>query len=200
MARQHRPRRTRSVRRYPIRARRGNFRPGTECQTRTTITITITATSTETAKPEPAPTVTKTRTVKTPGPTVTVTKAAQAAGSSNSHGSSATVAFDEGLAAAWCWAAEHGHLLAPTEATWQGYPVGSWLKNPRAAPRRTDSSKAGAQTADVLSAERRQELEDIVPARCPAGSAVYTYGLSGGSCLGRDALARPLQRCCEGGE
>jgi hypothetical protein len=40
----------------------------------------------------------------------------------------ADVAFIEGMAAARGWAAEHGHLLAPTDATWQGYPIGQWLK------------------------------------------------------------------------
>ncbi|WP_404830868.1 helicase associated domain-containing protein [Streptomyces albidocamelliae] len=42
----------------------------------------------------------------------------------------------EGLAAARGWAAENGHLAAPTDATYQGYRVGTWLENARAAARR----------------------------------------------------------------
>ncbi|MFE5214785.1 helicase associated domain-containing protein [Streptomyces sp. NPDC056626] len=42
----------------------------------------------------------------------------------------------EGLAAARGWAAENGHLAAPTDATYQGYRVGTWLENARAATRR----------------------------------------------------------------
>ncbi|MEU8825465.1 Helicase associated domain protein [Streptomyces sp. NPDC048636] len=78
-----------------------------------------------------------------------------------------TVAFEEGLAAARGWDAEHGHLLAPVEATWQGHPVGVWLKNQRAAARRAVGGRAGEQPAGGLSAQRRQELEDIDPAWCP---------------------------------
>ncbi|MFD9217785.1 helicase associated domain-containing protein [Streptomyces sp. NPDC059544] len=100
------------------------------------------------------------------------------------------VAFDEGLAAARGWAAEHGHLLAPTEATWQGFPVGTWLKNQRAAARRAAGGKAGEQpAAGGLSAERRQELEDIDPAWCPAWPIAWqrcfhlarVYQVSGGT-------------------
>lgn len=83
-----------------------------------------------------------------------------------------TVAFDEGLAAARGWAAEHGHLLAPTEATWENYPVGVWLKNQRAAARRSEDRQADAgreegSAAGGLSRERRRALEEIDPAWCP---------------------------------
>lgn len=47
------------------------------------------------------------------------------------------VAWKEGLAAACGWADQHGHPLAPADATWNGYPVGIWLKNSRGARRRT---------------------------------------------------------------
>ncbi|MFI5877617.1 Helicase associated domain protein [Streptomyces sp. NPDC051445] len=83
-----------------------------------------------------------------------------------------TVAFDEGLAAARGWAAEHGHLLAPTEATWENYPVGTWLKNQRAAARRAEDHLAEGPQAGSgsggLSRERRRALEEIDPAWCPA--------------------------------
>ncbi|MER5931930.1 Helicase associated domain protein [Streptomyces sp. NPDC002054] len=67
------------------------------------------------------------------------------------------VAFDEGLSAARAWAAEHGHLLPPADATWNGAPVGIWMKNNRAAARRGD-----------LPVERREALEEIDASWCPA--------------------------------
>ncbi|NUK02387.1 Helicase associated domain protein [Streptomyces lunaelactis] len=85
------------------------------------------------------------------------------------------VAFDEGLAAARGWAAEHGHLLAPVEATWNGAPVGVWLKNQRAAARRAvENEQRRAEglpvpsSAGELSQERHRALEDIDPSWCPA--------------------------------
>ncbi|MFE0850613.1 DEAD/DEAH box helicase [Streptomyces rochei] len=85
------------------------------------------------------------------------------------------VAWEEGLAAARGWAAEAGHLLAPTDATYNGYRVGIWLKNQRAAARkaaeveqrRTEGLPVGS-VAGALSDERREQLEDIDPSWCPA--------------------------------
>ncbi|WP_079060894.1 DEAD/DEAH box helicase [Streptomyces prasinus] len=85
------------------------------------------------------------------------------------------VAWEEGLAAARGWAAEAGHLLAPLDATFQGYRVGIWLKNARAAARkaaeieqrRTEGLPVGS-SAGALSEERREQLEDIDPSWCPA--------------------------------
>jgi superfamily II DNA or RNA helicase len=70
------------------------------------------------------------------------------------------VAFEEGLAAARGWAAEHGHLLPPADATWRGAPVGIWMKNNRAAARREGPGS--------LSQERREALEAIDASWCPA--------------------------------
>ncbi|WP_425585635.1 helicase associated domain-containing protein [Streptomyces viridochromogenes] len=85
------------------------------------------------------------------------------------------VAWDEGLAAARGWAQEHGHLLAPTDATHQGYRVGLFLKNARAAARRAEENEQRraeglpVQTAaGALSQERRERLGEIDPAWCPA--------------------------------
>ncbi|MFJ4584010.1 DEAD/DEAH box helicase [Streptomyces echinatus] len=85
------------------------------------------------------------------------------------------VAWDEGLAAARGWAAENGHLAAPTDATYGGYRVGLYLKNARAAARRAavDEQRQaeglpGASAAGALSQERREQLDDIDPAWCPA--------------------------------
>ncbi|MGR4878532.1 Helicase associated domain protein [Streptomyces sp. LARHCF249] len=70
------------------------------------------------------------------------------------------VAFEEGLAAARGWAAEHGHLLPPADATWRGAPVGIWVKNQRAAARRAGPGG--------LSEERREALEAVDASWCPA--------------------------------
>ncbi|MFK0063609.1 Helicase associated domain protein [Streptomyces werraensis] len=85
------------------------------------------------------------------------------------------VAWEEGLAAARGWAAEHGHLLAPLDAAYQGYRVGTWLKNQRAAARKAaeiEQRRAEGlpvqSSAGTLSEMRREELEDIDPAWCPA--------------------------------
>ncbi|GAA2415144.1 DEAD/DEAH box helicase [Streptomyces coeruleofuscus] len=85
------------------------------------------------------------------------------------------VAWEEGLAAARGWAAETGHLLAPLDATYQGYRVGIWLKNARAAARKAadiESRRAEGlpvkSAAGALSEERREQLEDIDPSWCPA--------------------------------
>jgi hypothetical protein len=78
------------------------------------------------------------------------------------------VAWEEGLAAARGWAAEHGHLLAPLDATFRGYRVGIWLKNARAAARKAaEIEQQRAQglpvgsVAGALSEDRRDQLEEI---------------------------------------
>ncbi|MFD6879997.1 MULTISPECIES: Helicase associated domain protein [unclassified Streptomyces] len=84
------------------------------------------------------------------------------------------VAWEEGLAAARGWAAQHGHLLAPLDAAYQGAAVGIWLKNARVAARKAKEieerraeglpveSSAGAMTQ-----KRREQLEDIDASWCP---------------------------------
>ncbi|MGW7257363.1 Helicase associated domain protein [Streptomyces sp. NPDC054834] len=78
------------------------------------------------------------------------------------------VAWEEGLAAARGWAGEHGHLLAPHDAVHQGFKVGIWLKNQRAAARRAAEDPAAETAPGTLSEERREQLEEIDPAWCPA--------------------------------
>ncbi|MFF8196631.1 Helicase associated domain protein [Streptomyces bobili] len=85
------------------------------------------------------------------------------------------VAWEEGLAAARGWAAEAGHLLAPLDAIYQGYRVGIWLKNARAAARKADENEQRRaeglpvqSAAGALSQERREQLEDIDPSWFPA--------------------------------
>ncbi|MEU1707530.1 Helicase associated domain protein [Streptomyces sp. NPDC005706] len=85
------------------------------------------------------------------------------------------IAWEEGLAAARGWAAEVGHLLAPLDATFQGYRVGIWLKNARAAARKAaeiEQRRAEGlpvpSSAWALPEMRREQLEDIDPSWCPA--------------------------------
>ncbi|PNG20527.1 DEAD/DEAH box helicase [Streptomyces cahuitamycinicus] len=85
------------------------------------------------------------------------------------------VAWEEGLTAARGWAAEAGHLLAPLDATHQGYRVGIWLKNARAAARKAaENEQRRAEglpvqsSAGALSEERREQLEEIDASWCPS--------------------------------
>ncbi|KIX77632.1 helicase [Streptomyces sp. MBRL 601] len=85
------------------------------------------------------------------------------------------VAWEEGLAAARGWAAEHGHLLAPLDATFQGAKVGIFLKNARAAARKAQENEQRhaeglpvESSAGALSDERREQLEEIDPSWCPS--------------------------------
>ncbi|MFI2619512.1 Helicase associated domain protein, partial [Streptomyces sp. NPDC018584] len=85
------------------------------------------------------------------------------------------VAWEEGLSAARGWAAEHGHLLAPLDATYQGYRVGIFLKNARAAARKAQGIEQRRaeglpvqSAAGALSDERREQLEDIDASWCPS--------------------------------
>ncbi|MEW1552141.1 DEAD/DEAH box helicase [Streptomyces tsukubensis] len=85
------------------------------------------------------------------------------------------VAWEEGLAAARGWAEVNGHLLAPLDASHQGYRVGIWLKNARAAARKAQEIEERRaeglpveSAAGALSEARREQLEDIDPSWCPA--------------------------------
>ncbi|MFE0858803.1 DEAD/DEAH box helicase [Streptomyces mutabilis] len=85
------------------------------------------------------------------------------------------VAWEEGLSAARGWAAEHGHLLAPLDATYQGAKVGIFLKNARAAARKAQEIEQRRaeglpveSSAGALSDERREQLEEIDASWCPS--------------------------------
>ncbi|MFF9090411.1 Helicase associated domain protein [Streptomyces sp. NPDC014991] len=85
------------------------------------------------------------------------------------------VAWEEGLSAARGWAAEHGHLLAPLDATYQGAKVGIFLKNARAAARKAAENEQRRakglpvqSSAGALSDERREQLEEIDASWCPS--------------------------------
>ncbi|MFI0219997.1 DEAD/DEAH box helicase [Streptomyces lydicus] len=95
------------------------------------------------------------------------------------------VAWEEGLTAARGWATEHGHLLAPLDATHHGYRVGIWLKNARAAARKAQEneqrraeglpvqSSAGALT-DALSDTRGEPVEEL-PTASSTGALANTH-------------------------
>ncbi|MDQ0904183.1 superfamily II DNA or RNA helicase [Streptomyces canus] len=85
-------------------------------------------------------------------------------------------AFEEGLAAAAAWAADHHiGLAAPTDAMHGDYPIGKFLSNQRAAARRaevlahhqTEGTTPPDSSTTPLTDLRRQALEDIDPGWCP---------------------------------
>lgn len=83
-------------------------------------------------------------------------------------------AWAEGLAVARSYAAVHGHLLPPTSAVWEGYPIGKWAKNARDAARRTrqnaerrGAGETGVSAAGELSQARMEALDEIDPGWCP---------------------------------
>lgn len=85
------------------------------------------------------------------------------------------IAWEEGLSAARGWAAEHGHLLAPLDATYQDAKVGIFLKNARAAARKAQENEQRRaeglpveSSAGALSEMRREQLEEIDASWCPS--------------------------------
>ncbi|WP_375997256.1 helicase associated domain-containing protein [Streptomyces broussonetiae] len=88
------------------------------------------------------------------------------------------VAWEEGTAAARGWAEQNGHLLAPLDATHQGYRVGTWLKNQRTAARkpaeieqrRAEGLPMGS-SAGALPEDRREQLDETDPSWPPAWPA-----------------------------
>ncbi|MEV0504797.1 Helicase associated domain protein [Streptomyces spectabilis] len=84
-------------------------------------------------------------------------------------------AWEEGRGVAEDYAAVHGHCLPPTSAVWRDYPIGVWVKNQRAAARRTRQNaerraagETGVPSAGELSAGRMDAMDAIDPGWCPA--------------------------------
>ncbi|MEV7394886.1 Helicase associated domain protein [Streptomyces sp. NPDC091215] len=84
-------------------------------------------------------------------------------------------AWEAGLAVARAYAAAHGHLLPPTTAVWDDFPIGTWAKNARAAARRTAENTERRENGETdvpytgeLSEARMEALADIDPGWCPA--------------------------------
>ncbi len=92
-------------------------------------------------------------------------------------------AWEAGLAVARSYAAVHGHLLPPTGAVWDDFPLGVWAKNQRAAARRTaeNAERRQAGETDVayageLSEGRLEALADVDPGWCPAWEIGWQRG------------------------
>lgn len=93
-------------------------------------------------------------------------------------------AWAEGLAVAKEWASVHGHFLPPTAAAWgDGFPIGVWAKNQRAAARkalvnaeRRAAGEVGVSGVGELSESRLEALDAIDPAWCPAWGIDWQRG------------------------
>ncbi|MGW9362238.1 helicase associated domain-containing protein, partial [Streptomyces diastaticus] len=94
-------------------------------------------------------------------------------------------AWADGLAVAQDYAAVHGHLVPPTNAVWGGggMALGVWLKNQRAAARKTRENaerraagETGVSSAGELSESRLEALDAIDPAWCPAWGIDWQRG------------------------
>ncbi|MEU8757370.1 Helicase associated domain protein [Streptomyces chartreusis] len=86
-------------------------------------------------------------------------------------------AWDAGLEVARSYVAVHGHFLPPASAVWggDGFPIGVWAKNQRAAARksrenavRRAAGETGVSSAGELSEARMDALDEIDPGWCPA--------------------------------
>ncbi|MEU2339501.1 Helicase associated domain protein [Streptomyces sp. NPDC013172] len=86
-------------------------------------------------------------------------------------------AWEAGLAVARAYADAHGHLLPPTTAVFGGdnFPIGTFMKNARAAARRTaenaerrDNGETGVPYTGELPESRMAALAEIDPGWCPA--------------------------------
>ncbi|MFD0069950.1 helicase associated domain-containing protein, partial [Streptomyces sp. NPDC127574] len=79
----------------------------------------------------------------------------------------------------------HGHLVPPTNAVWggDGMAIGVWLKNQRAAARKTRENakrraagETGISAAGELSESRLEALDAIDPAWCPGWGIDWQRG------------------------
>jgi superfamily II DNA or RNA helicase len=85
-------------------------------------------------------------------------------------------AWDAGLAVARDYANVHGHLLPGASVVWDGFPLGVWAKNQRAAAKRTRENAArrangetGVSYAGELSESRMEALNEVDPGWAPEG-------------------------------
>ncbi|WP_260470502.1 helicase associated domain-containing protein [Streptomyces sp. RP5T] len=87
-------------------------------------------------------------------------------------------AWEAGLDVARDYAAVHGHFLPPTTAVWggDGFPIGVWAKNMRAAARRSRENavrrangETGISSVGELSESRMETLAEIDPGWAPEG-------------------------------
>ncbi|MGW6489652.1 helicase associated domain-containing protein [Streptomyces sp. NPDC055056] len=94
-------------------------------------------------------------------------------------------AWADGLAVAKDYAAVHGHLVPPTKTVWggDGMALGVWLKNQRAAARKTRENaerraagETGVSAAGELSESRLEALDAIDPAWSPVWGIDWQRG------------------------
>ncbi|MFJ2239758.1 Helicase associated domain protein [Streptomyces sp. NPDC087859] len=85
-------------------------------------------------------------------------------------------AWDAGLAVARDYANVHGHCLPAATVVWDGFPLGTWLKNQRAGVRKARENAArrangetGISYAGELSESRMEALNEIDPGWAPEG-------------------------------
>ncbi|WP_420802757.1 Helicase associated domain protein [Streptomyces adustus] len=83
-------------------------------------------------------------------------------------------AWEAGLAVARAYAEAHAHLLPPTTAVFDDFPIGVWLKNARAGARRAAENaerraagETGVSYAGELPESRAEALADLDPGWCP---------------------------------
>ncbi|MFI1212403.1 Helicase associated domain protein [Streptomyces sp. NPDC020802] len=84
-------------------------------------------------------------------------------------------AWDAGLDVARSYAAVHGHCLPAASVVWESFPLGTWMKNQRAAARkaaenaaRRAAGEAGLSYAGELSEARQEALAEVDPGWSPA--------------------------------
>ncbi|MEU3221377.1 helicase associated domain-containing protein [Streptomyces sp. NPDC006971] len=89
-------------------------------------------------------------------------------------------AWADGVAVARAYTTAHGHFLPPTNAVWDGHPIGVWAKNARAAARRARANEklrtAGrpvASAAGAMTQARQNELDAIDPGWCPVWDTTW---------------------------
>ncbi|MFF1679990.1 Helicase associated domain protein [Streptomyces sp. NPDC058256] len=83
-------------------------------------------------------------------------------------------AWDAGLEVARSYAAVHHHCLPAASVVWESFPLGTWMKNQRAAARKTaenaarrEAGETGVPYAGELSESRMEALAGIDPGWCP---------------------------------
>ncbi|MCX4231847.1 DEAD/DEAH box helicase [Streptomyces ortus] len=84
-------------------------------------------------------------------------------------------AWDAGLEVARSYAAVHGHCLPAASVVWEAFPLGVWMKNQRAAARKSAENAArregggtGVTYSGELSEARQDALAEVDPGWCPA--------------------------------
>ncbi|GGN45753.1 Helicase associated domain protein [Streptomyces fuscichromogenes] len=94
-------------------------------------------------------------------------------------------AWEAGLSVARAYTDAHGHLLPPATAVFGGdsFPIGTWLKNQRAAARRTAENaerrargESGVPHTGELAEARMEALADLDPGWCPAWEIGWQRG------------------------